>query len=104
MPRIAFDATTRTDFGKGAARRTRRDGRIPAVVYGAGTVHHISLDGHSLELALKKKGLVIDVTVEGKTYTTFAREVQKDPVRNEVEHVDLVIVSEEQAAARLANG
>lgn len=103
MARIALDSQTRTDFGKGAARRSRRDGRIPAVVYGAGTTFHISLDAHDLVQALKKKGLVLDVTIEGTTYSTKARDIQKDVVRNEVEHVDLIIISEDEAQARLAS-
>ena len=102
MARIALDAQTRTDFGKGAARQARRAGRTPAVVYGAGSTFHISLDSHDLVQALKKKGVVIDVTVDGTTYATRARDVQKDPVRNEIEHVDLIVLTEEQAQARLA--
>mgnify|MGYP003342287435 CR=1 FL=1 len=102
MARIAFTAQTRTDFGKGASRQLRRAGLTPAVVYGAGTTHHISLDSHELELALKKRGLVIDVTVDGTTFATIAKEVQKDAVRNEVEHVDLIVITEEQAQARVA--
>ena len=92
MVRIALDAQTRTDFGKGAARQLRRAGRIPAVVYGRGTTHHISLDAHDLEQALRKPGVVIDITIGGAALATKPREVQKDVVRNEVEHVDLVII------------
>jgi large subunit ribosomal protein L25 len=100
MARIAFDAQTRTDFGKGAARQLRRAGRIPAVVYGAGTTSHVSLDAHDLVQALKKKGVVLDITIDGTSVATVARDIQKDPVRNEIEHVDLLVITEQQAQAR----
>lgn len=102
MARIALDAQPRSDFGKGAARQLRRAGRIPAVVYGSGTTHHISLDAHDLVQALRKPGVVLDIAVGGATVATKPRDVQKDPVRNEVEHVDLIIITEEQAQARIA--
>ena len=96
-------ANVRTEFGKGAARRLRRDGQIPAVVYGHGTdVVHVSFDAHELTLTLRKSlnGLTIDI--DGKKHTVAARDVQRDPVLRIVEHVDLIIVTAAEAAA-LAN-
>ena len=96
-------ANTRTEFGKGAARRLRRDGQIPAVVYGHGTDPiHVSFDGHELTLTLRKSlnGLTIDI--DGKKHTVAARDVQRDPVLRVVEHVDLIIVTAAEAEA-LAN-
>jgi large subunit ribosomal protein L25 len=81
----------------------RRAGRVPAVVYGSGTTHHISLDAHELTQALRKAGVVLDITVAGAAVATKPRDVQKDPVRNEIEHVDLIILNDEQVQARLAN-
>ena len=96
-------ANTRTEFGKGAARRLRRDGQIPAVVYGHGTDPiHVSFDGHELTMTLRKSvnGLTIDI--DGKKHTVAARDIQRDPVLRIVEHVDLIIVTAAEAEA-LAN-
>ena len=104
MARIALDAVTRTDFGKGAARRIRRDGMIPAVVYGTTTEPvHVAVNGHDLAQALKKRaGLVLDIKVDGTTYQTVARDVQKDYVRDAIEHVDFIVIDDATAAARLS--
>ena len=93
-------AEARSDFGKGAARRLRRDGKIPAVVYGHGTSPvHVALDAHELTLILRKKPASIDVTVEGKPQTVAPRDLQIDPVTRQIEHVDLVIVTAAEAAS-----
>lgn len=103
MPQIAINAEARSDFGKGAARRLRRAGQIPAVIYGKGTeVVHVALPAHEVGLALKNKGLVLEVTGAGNGALVVAREIQKDAVKNTIEHLDLIVVSAEEAAARLA--
>ena len=104
MARIAFEATSRNEFGKGAARRLRREGLIPAVIYGTTTEPvHVALNGHDLVQALKKRaGLILDITVDGKKFQTVARDVQKDYVRDEIEHLDLIVIDDATAAARLA--
>ena len=103
MPQIAINAEARSDFGKGAARRLRREGFIPGVIYGKGNeVLHIALPAHELNLALKSKGLVLEVTGAGKGTIVAPREVQKDAVRQTIDHIDLVVLSQEEAAARLA--
>ena len=62
MPEVRIAAEPRTEFGKGAARRTRRAGRVPAIVYGHGTdTRHISLPGHDLMLALKTPNVLIRI-------------------------------------------
>lgn len=92
-------AESRADFGKGAARRLRRDGKIPAVVYGHGTSPvHVAIDAHELTLTLRKKPASIEVTVDGKTQTVAPRDLQIDPVTRNIEHVDLVIVTAAEAA------
>ena len=95
----ALIAETRSDFGKGAARRMRRDGKVPAVVYGHGsTPIHISLDAHLLRLTLRKKVTSIEIVLAGKTETVAPRDLQIDPVTRGIEHVDLVYVTAAEAA------
>lgn len=100
---IRLEAEPRSDFGKGAARRLRRSGRIPVVVYGSGTeLLHLSLPGHDLEQALRKPKVTLEI-VEGSTTTlTKPRDVQRDPVRRTIEHVDLIIVTSAEARERAA--
>lgn len=87
-------ATVRTEFGKGAARRTRRAGLIPAVLYGHGEKpQHLSLPSHETFLLLKDTtNAVFTVSVEGKNHLALAKDVQLDPVKRTIEHVDLVEV------------
>jgi large subunit ribosomal protein L25 len=92
-------AESRTDFGKGAARRLRRDGKTPAVVYGHGTkVVHIALDAHELRLTLRKKVTSFDINLDGKVETVSPRDIQIDPVTRGLEHLDLILVSAAEAA------
>ena len=94
MPEVHIAAETRTEFGKGAARRTRREGRVPAVLYGHGTeTRHLSLPGHALMLALKTPNvlLYLDGLTKGSEIA-LPKAVQRDPVRGVIEHVDLILV------------
>lgn len=103
MPQVSLAAEARSDFGKGAARRLRRDGRVPAVVYGQGsTPVHLSVSAHELDALLKNKGLVVEVTGAGNGAKCAVREVQKDAVKNTIEHIDLVVLTPAEIAARLA--
>lgn len=89
-------AELRTEFGKGAARRIRREHKIPAVVYGHGNdPMHLSLPGHDTMMALKHGGsnAVLELDVDGTLQLALAREVQVDPVRRVLEHIDFVAVS-----------
>jgi large subunit ribosomal protein L25 len=95
----ALVAEARSDFGKGAARRLRRDGKVPAVVYGHGiTPIHIALDAHTLRLTLRKKVTSLEIVLNGKTETVAPRDLQIDPVTRGSEHVDLVYVTAAEAA------
>ncbi len=88
-------AETRTEFGKGAARRIRREDKIPAVVYGHGNEPvHLSLPGHSTMMALKHGGAnaLLELHIENDTQLALAREVQVDPIRRVIEHIDFVAV------------
>ena len=103
MPQIAMIAEARSDFGKGAARRLRANGQIPAVIYGRGTeLLHVSIPAHELWLALKHKGLVLEITGAGKGAIVAPREIQKDVVKNTIDHIDLVVLTADEIAARLA--
>lgn len=103
MTTVALTATTRSDFGKGAARRTRRSGNTPAVIYGEGAeLVHVAIPTHDLDLALRKPRVVITVSVDGKQVVTKPRDVQRDPVKRSIEHVDLVIISAQEASERTA--
>jgi large subunit ribosomal protein L25 len=96
-------AEHRSDFGKGAARRLRRSGRIPAVIYGANaSLTHISLPGHDLELALTRPKVTLSIDIDGASTLVKPRDVQRDPVRRTLEHVDLIIVSAAEARERQA--
>ena len=86
-------AELRENFGKGYARRLRMEGRIPAVIYGHGSaVLHVSLPAHEVGLLLRKANAILDLTVDGKKMLALVKDVQKDPVRQIIEHLDLVTV------------
>jgi large subunit ribosomal protein L25 len=103
VPQISIAAELRSDFGKGAARRLRRAGQVPAVIYGAGSeLIHVSVDAHELGKALRNANLVLEVTGAGAGKLVAPREVQKDPVRQIIEHVDLVVLTPAEVKARLS--
>jgi large subunit ribosomal protein L25 len=91
---VKLVVTARTEFGKGAARRTRRAGLIPAVLYGHGTAPlHVALPTHETFMALKHAAnALFSLQVDGATVLAIAKDVQRDPIRGDVEHVDLLIV------------
>lgn len=93
MSELKLVGLPRTEFGKGAARRLRRESRIPAVMYGHGSDPiHLSLPGHETMLAFKHANALLDIELEGKTQLALAKEVQRHPVSSQIEHVDLVEV------------
>jgi large subunit ribosomal protein L25 len=94
VPEVRIVAEPRTEFGKGAARRARRAGRVPAIVYGHGTdTRHITLPGHQLLMALKTPNVLIEVDgLSGRPQLTLPKAVQRDPIRGGIEHVDLIMV------------
>jgi large subunit ribosomal protein L25 len=91
---VKIQAESRTEFGKGAARRIRRDNKVPAVLYGHGTDPvHITLPGHDTMLALKTANALLLIEVEGSdSLLALPKQVQRDPIKGTIEHVDLVIV------------
>ncbi|WIB78317.1 50S ribosomal protein L25/general stress protein Ctc [Curtobacterium sp. MCPF17_002] len=86
-------AEVRTKFGKGAARKLRAADKIPAVVYGHGTEpQHISLPGHETMLLVRTANAVVDLDIEGAAQLALVKDVQRDPVRQIIEHIDLVVL------------
>jgi large subunit ribosomal protein L25 len=90
---VRIVAEPRTEFGKGAARRIRRARKVPAVLYGHGTdPRHISLPGHELMLALKTPNVLLTLEVQGTTELALPKDIQRDPIKGFLEHVDLLLV------------
>ena len=86
-------AEARTQFGKGAARKIRRDNKIPAVMYGHGAEPiHITLPGHDSMMALKQANVLLTIVLGDDEHLALAKDVQRDPIKPVIEHVDLVIV------------
>jgi large subunit ribosomal protein L25 len=88
-------AEMRTEFGKGAARRIRRDHKIPAVVYGHGNDPiHLTLPGHDTMMALKHGGAnaLLELDIDGSSQLALTKQVQVDPLRRVLEHIDFVAV------------
>lgn len=88
-------AESRTEFGKGAARRIRREHKIPAVVYGHGNDPiHVTLPGHTTMMALKHGGpnALLELDIDGSSQLALTKQVQVDPIRRVIEHIDFVAV------------
>lgn len=93
MAEIIINGVSRTEFGKGAARRARRDGMVPAVIYGHGAKPvHISLPAIELGKALKTSNVLLDIVVDGKTELTLPKSIVRDAIKGTLEHLDLIIV------------
>lgn len=97
MSEVKISAEPRTEFGKGGARRTRRAGKVPAVLYGHGEKpQHIALPAREFAAAIRHGGLnqVFTIDIVGGQGTTLAlpKAIQRDPIKDTYEHVDLLIV------------
>ena len=94
MPEVRIEAEPRTEFGKGASRRTRRAGRVPAVMYGHGSENrHMTLPEHELMLALKTPNALIRLEgLPGRAALALPKAVQRHAIKNVIEHVDLIEV------------
>ncbi|HNA99965.1 MAG TPA: 50S ribosomal protein L25/general stress protein Ctc [Marmoricola sp.] len=95
MSEDLIKAEARTEFGKGAARRIRREGKIPAVVYGHGAdPQHLTLPGHDTMMAIRHGGAnaVLNIEVDGKVQLALTKQVQADPIKGHLEHVDFIAV------------
>jgi large subunit ribosomal protein L25 len=92
---VKISAEPRTEFGKGGARRTRRAGKVPAVLYGHGEKpRHISLPAREFAAAIRHGGAnqLFNIDVDGSTTLALPKAIQRDPVKDTFEHVDLLIV------------
>jgi large subunit ribosomal protein L25 len=96
---MAADATLsaqiRTEFGKGAARRLRRAGQTPAVLYGHGTDPvHLALPAQEVFLALRTANALLEINVDGQKKPVLAlpKQIQRDPILPVIEHIDLILV------------
>jgi large subunit ribosomal protein L25 len=92
---LLIKAENRTQFGKGAARRIRRDDKVPAVLYGHGSdPMHITLPGHDTMMALKHGGsnALLYIDIEGSTHLALTKQIQADPIKGFLEHIDFVEV------------
>ena len=88
-----LSAGKRTSFGKGVARKLRAAGSIPAVIYGhGGEPQHVTLPAHETALLLRKSNVLVTLDIEGSHELVLVKDVQKDPVRQIIEHVDLIVV------------
>lgn len=94
MPEVKIAAESRNEFGKGAARRTRREGRVPAVLYGHGTeTRHLTLPGHDLMRALRTSNALLRLEgLKNGSEIALPKAVQRDPLTGLIEHVDLILV------------
>lgn len=96
MAEARIDAETRTEFGKGAARRTRRAGKIPAVLYGHGTdPQHLALPELEFKRALREQGrnAVVTLNIGGTPQLALTKTVVAHPIRPYIEHIDLLVIS-----------
>ncbi|GGN37757.1 50S ribosomal protein L25/general stress protein Ctc [Streptomyces fuscichromogenes] len=94
MAEVKIAAETRSEFGKGAARRIRRDSKVPGVLYGHGSDPiHLTLPGHDLLLALRTPNVLISLDIDGKSNElAIPKSVVRDPIKGYLEHVDLLLV------------
>ena len=93
MAEIKIAGARRTEFGKGASRRTRRDGLVPAVIYGHGeNPIHISLPARELGIALKSSNVLLDIDLGDHVELTLPKSIVRHAIKGTLEHVDLIIV------------
>ena len=93
MAELSIKGTTRTEFGKGASRRARVAGLVPAVIYGHGEKPlHITLPAKELGVALKESNVLLNIDIDGKVELTLPKSVVRHPLKQILEHIDLVLV------------
>jgi large subunit ribosomal protein L25 len=93
MAEVSINGTKRTDFGKGASRRDRRAGLVPAVMYGHGSEpQHVALPARELGVALKQANVLLDINFDGKVELTLPKSISRNPLTGNLAHIDLLIV------------
>jgi large subunit ribosomal protein L25 len=97
MAEISIKAERRSEFGKGASRRIRRAGSVPAVIYGHGEKPiHISLPAKDVLAAIKTSNVLLDIDIEGKVELTLPKSIVKNPLKGHLEHIDLLLVRRDE--------
>lgn len=94
-----LEATVRTEFGKGAARRTRRAGNVPAVLYGhQADPQHLAVDAQAFAAILRQHGTnaVVNLDIEGNQQLALTKSVVMHPIRRYIEHADMLIVQRDE--------
>lgn len=97
MAEISIKALRRLEFGKGASRRIRRDGQVPAVIYGHGSQPvHISLPAKEVLAAIKTSNVLLDIDIEGSVELTLPKSIVRNPLKGHLEHIDLLLVRRDE--------
>lgn len=93
MADVKLSASIRSEFGKGAARRLRREDKMPAVIYGHGADPvHVALPRYDMMMALKTPNVLIHLDIEGKKQLVIPKAVQREAIRSFLVHADLLLV------------
>jgi large subunit ribosomal protein L25 len=94
---ISIKGARRSEFGKGASRRIRRDGQVPAVIYGHGTNPiHISLPAKEVMQAIKTSNVLLDIDIDGQVELTLPKSIVRNPLKGYLEHIDLLLVRRDE--------
>jgi large subunit ribosomal protein L25 len=93
MAQVSITGKARNEFGKGASRRTRREGLVPGVIYGHNQEPlHVAIPARELKVALKTSNVLIDLTFDGRTELVLPKSVSRHPLSGELAHIDLLLV------------
>jgi large subunit ribosomal protein L25 len=93
MAEVSITGALRSEFGKGASRRIRRDGKVPAVIYGHGEKPiHISLPAREVGVAIKTSNVLLNVDLGEKQELVLPKSIVRNPLKGTLEHIDLIIV------------
>ena len=97
MAEISIKGAKRTEFGKGASRRIRKAGQVPAVIYGHGEKPvHISLSAKEVTAAIKTSNVLLDIDIDGKVELTLPKSIVRNPLKGHLEHIDLILVRRDE--------
>ena len=93
MAEVGIKGAHRNEFGKGASRRIRRDGQVPAVIYGHGEKPvHISLPAREVGVAIKTSNVLLNIDLGDKQELVLPKSIVRNPLKGTLEHLDLIIV------------
>lgn len=93
MAEVSIKGAHRNEFGKGASRRIRRDGQVPAVIYGHGEKPvHISLPAREVGVAIKTSNVLLNIDLGDKQELVLPKSIVRNPLKGNLEHIDLIIV------------